>query len=123
MAGILCAHAVEEDAPAVEAEHAEEIVRAIRQFVEKEEGYLDEHLTLTSLSRSIGYNRTYVSAVLTERLGGFFVYVNRCRLAHADRLQAENPGISTSELIDRSGFSRTTYYKVKKQLEEPARRQ
>lgn len=112
--------AAAEETPAVEPEHAEEIVRAIRQFVEKEEGYLDEHLTLTSLARSIGHNRTYVSAVLTERLGGFFLYVNRCRLAHAERLQAENPDISTSELIARSGFSRTTYYKVKKQLEETA---
>jgi AraC-like DNA-binding protein len=113
-----------DEAPAPESaviqseEHTEEIVRAIRKFVEEERGYLDEHLTLTSLARSIGYNRTYVSAVLTERLGGFFVYVNRCRLSHADRLQRENPGISVSELIDSSGFSRTTYYKVKKELDK-----
>ena len=95
----------------------DEIVAAIRKFVEGQQGYLDQHLTLTSLSRSIRYNRTYVSAVLTDRLGGFFVYVNRCRLAHAARLQVERPDISVSELIDASGFSRTTNYKVRKQLE------
>lgn len=105
-----------EDVPPQSIEHSDQILRAIRRFVEDEQGYLDEHLTLTSLARSIGYNRTYVSAVLTEQLGGFFVYVNRCRLSHAARLQVEEPGISTSELIDRSGFSRTTYYKVKKEL-------
>ncbi len=98
-------------------ERTEAILSAIRRFVEEEQGYLDEHLTLTSLARSIGCNRTYVSAVLTEQLGGFFVYVNRCRLSHAARLQVENPDISVSELIDRSGFSRTTYYKVKKELD------
>lgn len=107
-----------EEVPPQSVEHADEILRAIRRFVEQEQGYLDEHLTLTSLARSIGYNRTYVSAVLTDHLGGFFVYVNRCRLSHAARLQVEEPGISTSELIDRSGFSRTTYYKVKKELEQ-----
>lgn len=99
-------------------EHTELILHDIRQFVEEEQGYLDQHLTLTTLARSIGHNRTYVSAVLTEQLGGFFVYVNRCRLAHAARLQVENPDISVSELIDASGFSRTTYYKVKKELEQ-----
>jgi YesN/AraC family two-component response regulator len=108
---------VTEEVPLQSVEHADKILRAIRRFVEQEQGYLDEHLTLTSLARSIGYNRTYVSAVLTDHLGGFFVYVNRCRLSHAARLQVEEPGISTSELIDRSGFSRTTYYKVKKELE------
>lgn len=102
----------------VSAAKEEEIVRAIREFVEQEQGYLDEHLTLTTLAQRIGYNRTYVSAALTEHLGGFFVYVNRCRLSHAARLRVENPGISVSELIDASGFSRTTYYKVKKELEQ-----
>lgn len=55
--------------------------------------------------------------MLSERLGGFFVYVNRCRLAHAARLQKERPDISVSELIDASGFSRTTYYKVRRELD------
>lgn len=94
-----------------------EIEKAVRHYVEGQEAYLDQHLTLTSLSRSIGVNRTYVSSVLSERLGGFFVYVNRCRLAHAARLQKERPDISVSELIDASGFSRTTYYKVRRELE------
>lgn len=94
-----------------------DIEMAIRRYVETEQRYLDPHLTLTVLAQGIGFNRTYVSAVLSERLGGFFVYVNRCRLAHAARLKVERPDISVSELIDASGFSRTTYYKVRRQLE------
>ena len=108
---------VEKETDALAEDRKDEIEKAVRHLVEEEKVYLDQHLTLTSLAHSIGFNRTYVSAVLNERLGGFFVYVNRCRLAHAARLQVERPDISVSELIDASGFSRTTYYKIRKQLE------
>lgn len=105
------------EADVLPEERKDEIEQAVRHLVEDEKAYLDQHLTLTGLSRSIGFNRTYVSAVLNERLGGFFVYVNRCRLAHAARLRVERPDISVSELIDASGFSRSTYYKIRNQLE------
>ena len=105
------------EADVLPEERKDEIEQAVRHLVEDEKAYLDQHLTLTGLSRSIGINRTYVSAVLNERLGGFFVYVNRCRLAHAARLRVERPDISVSELIDASGFSRSTYYKIRNQLE------
>ena len=108
----------DESAESLSEERKDEIAKAIRYVVEEKQGYLDQHLTLTDLAHKVGYNRTYVSAVLKERLGGFFVYVNRCRLAHAARLRVEQPGISVSELIDASGFSRTTYYKIRRQLEE-----
>lgn len=51
-------------------------------------------------------------------LGAFFSYVNRCRLSHAAQLQAEHPDWPLSAVIADSGFaSRTTYYKVRRQLE------
>ena len=95
------------------------IARAIRKYVEDEQAYLDSHLTLASLSRSIGINRSYVSAVMSESLGGFFNYVNRCRLAHAARLKVERPDITVGDLIAASGFgSRQSYYNVRRKLEE-----
>ena len=98
-------------------ERQEEIVRAIRHFVEEERGYLDCHLTLASLSRSIGINRTYVSSVMSDCLGGFFTYVNRCRMAHAARLKVEQPDLAVADLAIASGFgSRQSYYNVRKQL-------
>ena len=98
-------------------ERQDDIERAIRQFVEKEQGFLDSHLTLASLSRRIGFNRKYASIVISSRLGGFFTYVNRCRLAHVARLTVEHPDWSLGTIIENSGFgSRTTYYKVRKQL-------
>lgn len=112
----------ETESPSAEAtlspERQEEIVKAIRHFVEDDRAYLDSHLTLASLSRSIGFNRTYVSSVMSERLGGFFTYVNRCRLAHATQLKVEQPEIAVADLAIASGFgSRQTYYNVRRQLE------
>ena len=104
--------------PVLSPERQDEIVRAIRNYVETQQAYLDSHLTLDTLSRSVGINSKYVSLVMKSRLGGFFSYVNRCRLSHAARLQVEEPGIPVGEVIDRSGFgSRTTYYKIRRQLE------
>ena len=45
-------------------------------------------------------------------------YVNRCRLAHAAQLQVTHPDMPIGEVIVDSGFgSSTTYYKIRKQLE------
>lgn len=108
----------EESAVSMSEERKDEIAKAIHYVVEEKQGYLDQHFSLTDLANKVGYNRTYVSAVLKERFGGFFVYVNKCRLAHAARLRVERPEISVSELIDDSGFSRTTYYKIRRQLKK-----
>ena len=108
----------EPEEPLLSPERQDEILRAIRQYVEQEQAYLDSHLTLDALSRHVGINSKYVSLVMTSRLGGFFAYMNRCRLSHAARLQMEEPGLPVGEVIDRSGFgSRTTYYKIRHQLE------
>lgn len=96
----------------------EEIERAIRAFVEDGQAYLDSHLTLGVLARGIGVNRTYASRVLSDRLGGFFAYVNRCRLRCAARLKEEQPDRPMADIIAASGFgSRQTYYNVRRQLE------
>ena len=99
-------------------ERKDEIVRIIRRHVEDEQAYLDSHLTLTSLSRTCGVNRTYLSLVITERMGGFYTYVNRCRLAHVARLKVQRPDASIEEIVTASGFgSRQSYYNVRRQLE------
>ena len=105
------------DPSALSPARKDEIERAVRHCVEEKEAFLDSHLTLTSLSRDCGVNRTYLSAVMNERLGGFFAYVNRCRLAHAATLRVQHPEFSVEELATASGFSsRQTYYNVLKKL-------
>lgn len=100
-------------------ERQDEIEKAIRRLVETEHAFLDSHLQLDGVAERIGINSKYVSVVMRSRLGGFYTYVNRCRLAHAARLQVEHPDRPLSAVIEDAGFaSRTTYYKVRKQLEE-----
>ena len=98
-------------------ERRDEILRLIRHRVEEEQAYLDSHLTLGKLSQDCGCNRTYVSGVLNESLGGFFNYVNRCRLHHAEAYKQENPKADVDELAMVSGFnSRQSYYNARKRL-------
>ena len=97
----------------------EYLLKQIRHKVEDEQAYLDSHLSLASLAQKCGVNRTYVSVVLNESMGGFFSYVNHCRLAHAAKLKVDNPEMPVGKVIAASGFgSRQTYYNIRKQLEE-----
>lgn len=103
---------------ALSQDRKDEIMAIIRQHVEDEQAYLDSHLTLSSLSRICGVNRTYLSQVISDCMGGFYVYVNRCRLAHVARLKVQQPDASIEEIVIASGFgSRQSYYNVRRQLE------
>ena len=106
----------EADEPAIPEERQQEILKAIRQYVEDEQAYLDSHLTLDDMSRHIGINSKYLSLVMKSHLGGFFAYINRCRYAHVAKLKVEQPDTPIGELIDVAGFgSRSTYYKIRRQ--------
>jgi AraC-like DNA-binding protein len=108
----------EPEEEALSQERMEEIAGIVRLHVEDEQAYLDSHLTLSSLSRICGVNRTYLSLVISERMGGFYNYVNRCRLAHVARLKVQHPNASIEEIVIASGFgSRQSYYNVRRQLE------
>lgn len=95
-----------------------EILEAIRTVVEKQEAYLDPHLTLQDVADRSGYNRTYVSGLIKSEYGSFFSYINQQRLRHVDSYQQNNPSATISEAVIVSGFnSRQAYYSVKKRLE------
>lgn len=107
------------DAQSLSDTRKEELIRIIRHAVEDEMAYLDSHLTLISLSRICGINRSYLSAVLSENMGGFFNYINRCRLDYAAKYKAENPAASVEDIATASGFgSRQSFYNARRQLEK-----
>ena len=112
---------VAQEAELLSPERKAEILGAIRLQVEQQEACLDSHLTLGKLSQLCGCNRTYVSSVLNESLGGFFGYVNRCRLAHAEAYRKEHPEADADEVALLSGFnSRQSYYNARKKLRNPS---
>lgn len=102
---------------ALSTERKEEIAQVIRQKVEREKAYLDSHLSLKALSLACNVNRTYVSQVLSEQFGGFFNYVNQCRLAHAEAYRVANPKADVDDVALASGFNnRQSYYNARKRL-------
>jgi AraC-like DNA-binding protein len=105
--------------PDLPQERKSEILSLIRKEVEEGKAYLDSHFTLGKLSQACGCNRTYVSAILNEEYGGFFHYVNRCRLAHADAFLAEHPRADVDQVALEAGFNnRQSYYNARKRVRE-----
>lgn len=110
------AKAPEDELPLSQA-RGKAILHRLHHLMEEDQVFLDSHLTLASLSRSCGANRTYVSRVMNESLGGFFNYVNRFRLEYANKLKAEHPEMSVDDLAQASGFgTRQSYYNIRRSL-------
>lgn len=108
----------QEDQP-LSASRKDEILQIIRRSVETEKAYLDSHLTLARLARLCGVNRSYLSSVMGENLGGFFAYINRCRLNYAANYKKENPDASVEDIATASGFgSRQSFYNARKQFDK-----
>ena len=94
-----------------------EILEAIRIVVEQKQAFLEPHLTLQDVADRCGYNRTYISGLIKNDMGGFFSYVNGLRLTYVDEYLRQHPDSTLSEAIDAAGFgSRPTYYSVKSKL-------
>lgn len=110
-------HASAEEEQSLSKARGNEILKKLRHLVEEDQAFLDSHLTLDVLARNCGVNRTYVSRVMNDNLGGFFHYVNRCRLDYAEKLKAQHPEMSVDDLATASGFgSRQSYYNIRRNL-------
>lgn len=98
---------------------AKSIAAAIRRVVEEEQAFLDPHLTVQDVAARCGFNRTYVAGIFKSEFGGFFHYVNTLRLQHVEEYSAAHPASTIAEVAEASGFgSRSSYYKIKKALEQ-----
>jgi len=98
---------------------AENLLQAIRAEVEERQAFLEGGLTLAGLAKRCDTNRTYASVVLQEPFGGFFPYINNCRLAFAAKYRELHPKASIAEIARASGFrSRQSYYNALHRQEE-----
>ena len=97
----------------------ENLLSSIRCEVEERQAYLDGGLTLSGLAERCDTNRTYVSEILQAQFGGFFSYINNCRLAHAASYRTDHPTASIAEIARASGFrSRQSYYNALRRSED-----
>lgn len=102
---------------------AEDILRTIRAEVEERQAFRERGLTLSCLAERCDTNRTYVSEVLQEPFGGFFPYINNCRLAFAAKYRELHPKASIAEIARASGFrSRQSYYNALRRIEDGSER-
>ncbi len=89
--------AFRENSKKEEIHEANDSITSIYLKIEKEmmlnKTFLDPDLSLESLSRVIGTNRTYVSKAIMERGSGFRSYINNLRTEHLISLINEDPEI------------------------------
>ena len=97
---------------------SEEIVRQIKECMNKK--YMFKHLKLTStdIANEIGIGRTLLSKVINEEFGMTFQqYLTLCRMKYAKKLIQTHPQTTIEEITLRSGFAATsTFYRQYKKI-------
>ena len=91
----------------------------------KSEDYIHQHyledITVISMAHDLGYTPEYCSKNLKKCLkNGVRSYINSLRIKRANELLSDKSlNLSQSEVLYQCGFSSpSTYYRVKKELEE-----
>ncbi|MCF0176872.1 MAG: hypothetical protein HUJ94_08535 [Bacteroidales bacterium] len=103
----------------VELAREQDLYEKITNYMNETKPFLDSHFNLADLSTAVGSNRTYVSQVCKKRLGGFYNYINKCRIEYAREFQKNNPGASQDDIAIASGFNyRQTYQRVLKNTKD-----
>ena len=86
---------------------AEEFV----SLMDRDQLYLQPDLRLDAVVKMMNTNRTYLLQAIRQCEGvSFSEYINRQRIAYAERLKAEYPEMHAEELAQRSGFSSVSAY-------------
>ena len=81
-------------------------------YLDEKQIYLDAQLSLSSFSRVVGTNTTYLSTIINQRLGcNFKTLLIRYRIRYACQLIQE--GVELPQVGEQSGFgSKSSFYEV-----------
>lgn len=89
----------------------------IKNFVEEHEYYTNDEVSLDSLSKDLGINRTYVSNVINSHEDNFPTFINRYRIQKSINLLSEEHPDSLDNISASVGFkNRKTFYNAFKNL-------
>lgn len=73
--------------------------------MEEKKVFLQPDINLTILAKSLGTNRTYLSAFINQQFGkNFNSYINDYRIEYVKKILAEDPSISKESLCQAAGF-------------------
>ncbi|MDX2479610.1 MAG: helix-turn-helix domain-containing protein [Desulfuromusa sp.] len=94
------------------------LLKVVRQHMQEQQTYLDNRLTLTSLSAAIGVSTHHLSEVLNQQEGkNFYQFVNEYRINYICERLKEDKSIKILELAMAAGFSsKSTFNAVFKQF-------
>ena len=82
------------------------LFKAIQEKMQDERIYLNPGLSVVDLAKSIGSNRTYVSASINSQSGkSFATYVNTYRVEYAKTIMEKDGKLSIAQVAEMSGFA------------------
>ena len=82
------------------------LFKVIQEKMENERIYLNPGLSVVDLAKSIGSNRTYVSASINSQSGkSFATYVNTYRVEYAKTIMKKDGKLSIAQVAEMSGFA------------------
>ncbi len=86
--------------------HTEEaLVASLIKYFETDQPYLNPELSLTSVCKQVGTNRTYLSNIINSRFKmNFNAFVNQYRVKHILNYQKDYPSATYSVLMEVGGF-------------------
>lgn len=86
-------------------EETAQYIARLQYLMEEEKIYLEPNLKISDLAARAGTCRTYVSNYVNQQLGvSFSDYINKQRIAHAEKLLLSDPTAKISYLATASGF-------------------
>ena len=89
------------------------LLKKICDHLECTQCYTDATLSLDSLSKDLGINRTYVSNAINETSEGFNTFINKYRIRKAIQILSSEKEINIENLAESSGFgNRQTFAKI-----------
>ena len=75
------------------------------KYFEADQPYLNPELSLTSVCKQVGTNRTYLSNIINSRFKmNFNAFVNQYRVKHILKYQKNYPSATYSVLMEVGGF-------------------
>jgi len=95
-----------------EQEEAEDKLHAcVEDYLEKTQCYRKSDLTLDSLSKGLGINRTYLSTAINKMDNNFYSLINKYRIRDAVRLLTDDKNRNIEDLAFAVGYNnRKSFY-------------
>jgi AraC-like DNA-binding protein len=83
------------------------------QLMKEKKLFLEHDLRLEQVTRELGTNRTYLLQALKEGMDMTFKeYINRLRIAYAEKLMKDNPSLTKSDIATMSGYNtQSSFYR------------